>query len=65
MLGVGQGIIQVDDIVACWSAVMGLLEQPERRRALAKEAQARLSRQPDILQVYLDAIAPHLPAAPG
>jgi 3-deoxy-D-manno-octulosonic-acid transferase len=65
MLGVGQGIIQVDDIVACWSAVIGLLEQPERRRALAKEAQARLSRQPDILQVYLDAIAPHLPAAPG
>jgi 3-deoxy-D-manno-octulosonic-acid transferase len=64
MLGAGQGIIQVDDIVACWSAIMDLLEQPERARALAKEAQDRLARQPDILQVYLDAIAPHLPVAP-
>jgi hypothetical protein len=41
---------------------MDLLEQPELAQALAKEAQARLARQPDILQVYLDAIAHHLPA---
>ena len=36
---------------------MDLLEQPERAQALTKEAQARLARQPDILQGYLDAVA--------
>jgi 3-deoxy-D-manno-octulosonic-acid transferase len=65
LLGVGQGVIQVATIDACWSAVVDLLEHPERAQALAKEAQARLARQPDILQVYLDAITPHLPAPPG
>jgi len=65
LLGAGQGIIQIKTIDACWSAIMGLLEQPERAQALAKEAQARLARQPDILQVYLDAIAHHLPEPSG
>jgi 3-deoxy-D-manno-octulosonic-acid transferase len=62
MLGAGQGVIQVTTIDACCSAIMDLLEQPELEQALAKESQARLARQPDILQVYLDAIEHHLPA---
>ena len=65
MLGAGQGIIQVKTIDACWSTIMDLLEQPERSQALVKEAKTRLARQPDILQVYLDAIAHHLPAPNG
>jgi 3-deoxy-D-manno-octulosonic-acid transferase len=62
MLGAGQGVIQVADVDACWSAVIDLLAQPGRAQALAQEAQARLARQPDILQAYLDEIAPHLQA---
>lgn len=65
MLGAGQGVIQVKTIDACWSTIMDLLEQPERAQALTKEAQARLARQPDILQSYLDAVAHHLPAPTG
>jgi 3-deoxy-D-manno-octulosonic-acid transferase len=60
MLGNGQGIIQVDDAAACWQAVASLLEQPERAQALAREARARLARQPDVLQAYLEAITPRL-----
>ena len=60
MLGNGQGVIQVDSVAACWQTVANLLEQPERAQALAQEAQARLARQPDILQDYLDAITPRL-----
>ena len=56
MLGNGSGVIQVEDAEACWQAVASLLEQPERARALAREAQARLACQPDVLQAYLDAI---------
>jgi 3-deoxy-D-manno-octulosonic-acid transferase len=65
LLGTGQGVIQVNTIDACWAAIIELLEQPERAQALAEEAQARLARQPDILQVYLDAIAHHLAEPPG
>jgi 3-deoxy-D-manno-octulosonic-acid transferase len=60
MLGDGRGVIQVDSAAACWQTVAGLLEQPERAQALAREAQARLARQPDILQAYLDAITSRL-----
>jgi len=60
MLGNGHGVIQVDDADACWQIVANLLEQPERAQALAREARARLARQPDILQAYLDAITPRL-----
>ena len=60
LLGNGQGVIQVDSAAACWQAVASLLEQPERARALARAAQARLARQPDILQAYLDALTPRL-----
>jgi len=60
MLGDGRGVIQVDSATACWQTVASLLEQPARARALAREAQARLARQPDILQAYLDAITSRL-----
>ena len=60
MLGNGEGVIQVDSADACWHTVASLLEQPERAQALAREARARLARQPDILQAYLDAITSRL-----
>lgn len=62
MLGDGEGIIQVADVNACWQTIGELLERPERAQALAREARARLARQPDILQAYLDAITRQLEA---
>ena len=60
MLGVGQGVLQVENMDACWSAVQALLDDPEQARALGREARSRLARQPDVLRAYLDAIASHL-----
>ena len=60
MLGVGQGVLQVDNMDACWSAVQALLNNPEQAHALGREAKSRLARQPDVLRAYLDAIASHL-----
>ena len=60
MLGVGEGLLQVQTIDACWSAIEQLLADPARARALAQAAKSRLARQPNILQAYLDAIAPYL-----
>lgn len=60
MLGVGQGVLQVENMDACWSAVQTLLHDPDHARALGREARARLARQPDVLRAYVDAIAKHL-----
>lgn len=60
MLGVGQGLLQVDSIEACWNSILTLLDDPAEARALGCEAQTRLARQPDILQAYLDALVPYL-----
>ena len=60
MLGVGEGLLQVQTIDACWSAIEQLLADPARARALAQAAKSRLARQPDILQAYLDAIEAYL-----
>ncbi len=60
MLGVGHGVLQVQTIDACWEALGELIDDPGRAQALGQEAQARLARQPDILQGYLDAISPQL-----
>jgi 3-deoxy-D-manno-octulosonic-acid transferase len=60
LLGIGQGVLQVDNIDDCWSAIRELVDHPERAQALGQEARSRLSRQPDVLQAYLDAIAPRL-----
>jgi 3-deoxy-D-manno-octulosonic-acid transferase len=60
MLGSGSGVLQVENFDACWRAIGELLENPERVQALENEARSRLARQPDVIESYLGAIAPHL-----
>jgi 3-deoxy-D-manno-octulosonic-acid transferase len=60
MLGAGHGVLQVENIDACWSAIRDLLDQPERAQALGQEARSRLARQPDVVACYLDAISARL-----
>ncbi len=60
MLGVGSGVLQVENIDACWSAISELLDDPGRALALGCEARARLARQPDVIEGYLGAISPWL-----
>ena len=60
MLGAGDGVLQVGNIDACWSAIRELLDHPERAQALGQEAHSRLARQPDVIERYLDAISPRL-----
>ena len=60
MLGNGQGVLQVEDMAACWREIERLLLEPATAEALGREAQARLARQPDIVQRYLAAITPYL-----
>lgn len=59
MLGVGEGLLQVPDIDACWRAIEQLLDDPAQARRLAETAKSRLAEQPDILQAYLDALKPY------
>ena len=56
----GSGIRQVDDIDACWRVIQQLLDDPDARATLGQAAKAQLASQPDILQNYLDALAPYL-----
>ena len=56
MLGAGQGVLQVENMDACWAAVVELLKHPERAEALGQEAQSQLARQPDVIQQYMAAI---------
>ena len=60
---------EVRDTLASGGAVVALestifsnlgLPSPANAQALAREARARLGRQADILQAYLDAITPRL-----
>jgi 3-deoxy-D-manno-octulosonic-acid transferase len=60
MLGNGRGLLQVDSMQQCWRNIEQLLQDPARARALGREARARLERQPDIVQAYLDGLAPYL-----
>jgi len=60
MLGAGDGVLQVENIDACWSAIRELLDHSERAQALGQEACSRLARQPDVIESYLDAISPRL-----
>ena len=60
MLGQGQGVLQVEDMAACWREIESLLNDPARAEAIGREAQARLARQPDIVQHYLAAIESYL-----
>ncbi|MCP4331748.1 MAG: hypothetical protein GY785_03745 [Gammaproteobacteria bacterium] len=60
MLGAGDGVLQVENIDACWSAIRELLDHPERAQFLGQEARSRLARQPDVIESYLGAISPRL-----
>ena len=60
MLGVGDGVLQVKNIDACWGAIRELLDHPERANVLGQEARSRLARQPDVIESYLKAISPQL-----
>ena len=60
MLQRGKGVLQVEDMAACWREIKRLLEQPQEAEALGREAQARLTQQPDIVQQYLTEITPYL-----
>ena len=56
----GAGIVQVEDMNACWQSIRTLSEDPDRRRTLAQTAKSQLENQPDILKAYLDALNPYL-----
>jgi 3-deoxy-D-manno-octulosonic-acid transferase len=60
MLGAGSGVLQVENMEACWREITRLLENPEQAEALGREAQSRLAQQPNIVQDYLAAIKPYL-----
>ena len=60
MLGPGDGVLQVENMAACWQAIGDLLQNPGRAQALGREAQARLARQPDVVQQYLEIIEAYL-----
>jgi 3-deoxy-D-manno-octulosonic-acid transferase len=60
MLGLDQGVIQVDSMTACWQAITRLINHPQEALALGREAQSRLAQQPDIIQKYMAAINPWL-----
>ncbi len=60
MLGIGSGVLQVENMAQCWRSIVELLENPERAQALGREAQSRLAQQPDVVQQYMTAIKPYL-----
>ena len=60
MLGAGSGVLQVADMAACWRSIADLLERPQYADALGQEALARLSRQADVIELYLAEIRPYL-----
>ena len=60
MLGAGHGVLQVENIDACWSAIRELIDHPERAQALGQEARSRLARQADVLEGYLSVISAQL-----
>ena len=53
MLGVGHGLLQVENMTGCWQAITRLLDQSQVAEALGNEARTRLSNQPDVIQRYM------------
>lgn len=60
MLGAGSGVLQVADMTACWRSIADLLDRPQYADELGREALARLSRQADVIELYLAEIRPYL-----
>ena len=56
MLGIGQGVLQVNTIEECWSAISKLMANPKEAQRLAGEAQSRIAQQPDVVQNYLSVL---------
>ena len=59
----GEGVIQVGDMMQCWKIVEGLWQDPERAAELGRRARERLQQQPDPVAAYLEAIEPWLAAS--
>jgi 3-deoxy-D-manno-octulosonic-acid transferase len=60
MLGIDSGVLQVENMAACWQAITRLISNSQTADALGHEAQSRLAQQPDIIQQYMAAIKPWL-----
>jgi 3-deoxy-D-manno-octulosonic-acid transferase len=56
MLGPNSGVLQVENMAACWQAITRLISHPQAANALGQEAQSRLAQQPDIIQKYMAVI---------
>jgi 3-deoxy-D-manno-octulosonic-acid transferase len=56
MLGLNRGVLQVENMAACWQAITRLISHPQAANALGQEAQSRLAQQPDIIQKYMAVI---------
>jgi hypothetical protein len=53
-------VLQVADMTACWRSIADLLDRPQYADELGREALARLSRQADVIELYLAEIRPYL-----
>ena len=60
MLQPGIGVLQVDDMDACWREIARLLQDADAAAALGRHAKTRLAAQPDITRAYVEAITPYL-----
>ena len=56
MLGIGQGVLQVNTVEECWSEINKLMTNPKEAQRLAGEAQSRIAQQPDVVQKYLSSL---------
>lgn len=56
----GDGLIQVGDMAQCWRCIEELLNAPERAKTLGETARERLAAQPDMVEAYLEELAPWL-----
>ena len=56
----GDAIIQVPDVEACWQSVEDLLSNPEQATALGLQAREAVAKQSHILDNYLAEIKPYL-----
>jgi len=56
----GDAIIQVADVEACWQSVEHLLSNPEQATALGLQAREAVAKQSHVLDNYLTEISPYL-----
>jgi 3-deoxy-D-manno-octulosonic-acid transferase len=56
MLGLDQGVLQVESMTACWQTITRLINHPQEALALGREARSRLEQQADIVHRYMATI---------